>query len=423
MQTICVTLNPYLNNKIAQQSLNHLISRKLKMQQSTQFTEKYRPKKYTDLVGQEKAIAEIHTYLKNFPDKKRAILLHGPAGTGKTTLAQIAAFENNHEVFELNSSDLRNRAKLEEILKPASKQSSLFKTGKILLVDEVDGVTGSDIGGIPELVRILDKSSHPIIITGNDVWQSKLSQLRAKCKMVELKPLTTDQVAKLLKQICEKEGIAENLHFLRQIAIKSQGDLRAALNDLQAYTVDKNFLEQDALEARKKEQNIFNILKLIFQQRQDFLEIFDTTELSLDEILLWIEENIPKEYNDEELANAYLALANADRFRGRIYRQQFWRFLVYQNIFQSAGISYAKTSPRQYARFTKYERPKRILKIWLNNQKTAKKKTIAKKYARYVHCSAKRAMRDFPLLKPILQNPNIQKEIRLDDAEIDFLKK
>ena len=103
--------------------------------------------------------------------------------------------------------------------------------------------------------------------------------------------------------------------------------------------------------------------------------------MSLDEIFLWLEENIPKEYKNETLAKAYIALGNADRFRGRIYKNQSWRFLVYQNIFQSAGISFTKSTEGEG--FTKYERPKRILKIWLNNRKTAQKKTIAQKYAKY----------------------------------------
>ncbi len=382
--------------------------------------EKHRPQKYADMIGQEKAIIDVKIFLKEFP-KKKALLLYGPPGTGKTTLATLAAKENGLEVFELNSSDLRNRAKLDEILRPASVQGSLFKKGKILLVDEVDGVTGTDIGGIPELTRIIDLSSHPIIITGNDVWQSKLAPLRPLCKMVEMKSLDVETITNYLKKISAVEQVNENEHFLRQIAIKSQGDLRAALNDLQTYSIDKEPLVANDLEKRRKEDSIFNILKLLFQQRQDFVHLFDTTDMSLDEILLWIEENIPKEYSGEDLARAYLALSNADIHRGRIYRQQYWRFLVYQNIFQSAGISYAKKAPR--VGFTKYERPQRILKIWLNNQKTAKKKTIAQKYARHVHCSVKRVMRDFSILKPMLQNPKVQEQLRLEQDEIDFLKK
>ncbi len=383
--------------------------------------EKYRAKKYKEIIGQGKAIREIEDFLKNFPERK-ALLLYGPAGTGKTSLAIAAAKENNLEIFELNASDLRNRAKLEEVLKPASKQKSLFKKGKILLMDEVDGITGTDFGGVPELIRIINITGYPIIMTGNDIWQSKFSQLRPKCKLVEMKSLNIDEIASLLKEITEKEGVRENERFLRQIAIKSQGDMRAALNDLQTYSIEKTSDYIDLTEKRDREEDIFNILKLLFQERRDFLDLFDNTRLSLDEILLWIEENIPKEYQQEELANAYYALSNADKFRGRIYRQQFWRFLSYQNIFQSAGIAYAKTKSKHG--FVKYERPKRVLKIWLSNQKNEKKKTIAKKYAKYAHCSAKRALRDFNTLKMIMKNnQDIQQKLKLSEDEIDFLKK
>ena len=144
--------------------------------------------------------------------------------------------------------------------------------------------------------------------------------------------------------------------------------------------------------------------------------------MSLDEILLWLEENIPREYKNEALVKAYYALGNADIFRGRIYKNQSWRFLVYQNIFQSAGVSLAKTAS-MHPTFTRYEPPRRILKIWLHNQKTEKKKTIAKKYAKAVHCSTKRALRDFSLLKGIIKNPIVQEQLKLSEDEIDFLGK
>ncbi len=381
--------------------------------------EKFRPKNFQEIIGQEKAVIETKDFLKNFP-RKKALILYGPAGTGKTSLVLALAKENNLEILELNSSDIRNRSKLEENLKPATEQSSLFKKGKIILMDEVDGVTGSEIGGIPELINLIQTTHFPIIMTCNDIWQSKLSPLRAKSKLIEMKPLSIQTISQILKNISEKEKISHDNLFLNQIAIKSQGDLRAAINDLQAYSSGKNiFIE--TTEKRDIEENIFNILKKLFKERSNFLNLLDSTHLSLDEVLLWIEENIPKEYKGESLAKAYEALAHADKFRGRIYKNQFWRFLVYQNIFQSAGISYAKN--KSLSGFTKYERPKRILKIWLNNQKIAKKKTIAKKYAHYVHCSTKRVMRDFPLLKPILQKQSVQKQLKLSEEEIAFLEK
>ncbi len=381
--------------------------------------EKYRARVYRDIHFQTQAIEDIKKFLHEFP-KRRGAILHGPAGTGKTSLALAAAHENNIEVLELNASDLRNRAKLEEILRPATLQQSLFKRGKVLLMDEVDGVTGTDIGGIPELIRILEETKHPIIMTCNDIWQSKLAQLRGKCKLIEMKSLSPTMITDIVRKVAEKEGIVRDSSFFSKIAIKSQGDLRAALNDLQSYA-QNNSLAVDTTEKRDVEDTIFNILRRLFKERQDFLNLFDSTKLSLDEILLWLEENIPREYNNESLTKAYYALGNADVFRGRIYKNQSWRFLIYQNIFQSAGVSYAKNESS--SGFTKYEPPKRILKIWMNNQKIVQKKSISKKYARLVHCSTKRALSDFFLLKSILQKPEVQHQLRLSEEEIDFLTK
>ncbi len=386
---------------------------------SINFVEKYRARVYKEILFQAQAVEEIKKFLAEFP-KKRGALLHGPAGTGKTSLALAAARENNLDVLELNASDLRNRAKLEEILKPATLQQSLFKKGKILLMDEVDGVTGTDIGGIPELIRILEETKHPIVMTCNDIWQSKLSSLRQKCRLIEMKSLTPAMIIDILRKIADKEEIKRESMFFSQLAIKSQGDLRAALNDLQSYALAGS-PAVDITEKRDVEDTIFNILRRLFKERQDFLNLFDATKLSLDEILLWLEENIPREYKNEALARAYYALGNADVFRGRIYKNQSWRFLIYQNIFQSAGIAYAKSSAS--TGFTKYEPPKRILKIWMNNQKIVQKKSIAKKYARLVHCSTKRALADFQMLRPILQRSDIQKQLRLSEEEIEFLKK
>ncbi len=384
----------------------------------TPLAEKYRPRRYSDFVDSEKVIAEIESFLKHFP-KKRALILHGPSGTGKTSLVLAAARENTYEIKELNSSDLRNRSSLENVLKPATEQISLFSKGKIILMDEVDGVTGTDIGGIAELVRAIESTKFPIIMTCNDVWQQKLSPVRAKSKIVEMKRMSMGTLISILLRVSEKEGLKKDPMFIKQIAIKSQGDIRAALNDLESYS--KSDLDVDQMERRDIEEDIFNILRRLFKDREPFLDLFDKSALSLDEILLWIEENIPKEYKNEALVKAYYALGNADVFRGRIYKNQSWRFLIYQNVFQSAGISFAK--PNALQGFTAYEKPKRVLKIWINNQKIQKKKTIAKKYAKYVHCSTSRVMRDFSVLKPIMKQEDVIKKLDLSDEEVDFLMK
>jgi len=79
---------------------------------SSSFAEKYRPINTKNLIGQESAVQELEKFLKEFP-KKKALILHGPSGTGKTTLVHAISREHNLDIFELNSSDLRNRLKLE----------------------------------------------------------------------------------------------------------------------------------------------------------------------------------------------------------------------------------------------------------------------------------------------------------------------
>ena len=182
-------------------------------------------------------------------------------------------------------------------------------------------------------------------------------------------------------------------------------------------------LAEIEIDERNKEIDIFKALRSIFKEKpkNEMLSLFDSVNLSLDDIMLWIEENIPAEYQREELMKAYDALSRADVFKGRIYKQQYWRFLVYENILLSYAISASKKENK--TDFTSYKKPTRILKIWMNNQKTAMKKTIAQKYSKYTHIGQKRAMRDFPIIKQILKNDEARKELKLNDDELDFLEK
>ena len=389
---------------------------------ASQWTEKYRPKTFEEIKGQDEAIEQIKKFMQEFPNKKKAILLGGAPGIGKTTIAHVFAKELNKELFELNASDLRNKLKLQEILKPAIQQMSLTKKDKIILIDEVDGISGSDRGGIPELTRLIVESPYLIIITANDVWHKKLSPLRKLCELIELKEPNESIIRNLLIEILRKENKFLSLEILNQIIINSKKDFRGAINDLQT-TAHLEKPEEVLVDERNKEESIFNILKIIFQEKatNSMLGLFDKVNMSLDEIILWVEENIPNVYSGEELVKAYQRLANVDLFKGRIYKQQYWRFIVYENIFLSYGISASKKQEK--LGFFKYKRPERILKIWLNNQKTFKKKSIAEKYARKTHVGQKRIMSEWEEIKNILKNPLVQKELKLDEDEINYLKR
>ena len=389
------------------------------------WTEKYRPKYFLDVKNQELAVQTVKRFLMGFSmgkKGKRSVILHGPPGTGKTSLAHVAAAETSSEIFELNASDLRNKGKLIEVLRPATKQKSLIKKGKIILIDEVDGVAGNaDRGGVLELLRIIETSNYPIIITANDIWDKKFSPLRRKSEIVQLKEIDYQTTKNILIDILRKENKFIPMDVLTNISIKAKGDLRAAINDLQTASQLENPADV-VFDERNKEVDIFSAMRMIFKgsPSRNMLRIFDSVNMSMDEIILWMEENIPAEYQGEELAEAYERLSRVDIFKRRIYKQQYWRFLVYENALLSYGISSAKKSEK--TGFTNYKKPTRILKMWLNNRRIEKKKSIAKKYAAHVHVGEKRALKEFPTIKAFLMKPGIQKELKLTREEIDYLE-
>lgn len=376
-------------------------------------TEKYRVSKFDDIKGHDLEIKEVDNFYRKFPEK-RALILNGPVGTGKTSLVIALANKYNLELFELNASDLRNRASLERVLEPVSSQDSLFKKGKLILMDEVEGITTSDRGGLPELIALITKTKFPIMLTANNIWHKKFSLLRQKCKIISLKELKSQEIIEIIKNVLRKENKIINDKLIDIIAKQARGDVRAALNDLQSVLSLGEEIFISEISEREKQENVFNLLKKLFQEETDekTLNIFDNSELELDEILLWIEENLPLEYEGKVLAKAIDYLSKADIFKGRIYRQQYWRFLVYQNFFLSAGVSAVKKLKNK--NFINYKRPTRILKIWLANQKNAKINSIIEKYAKFCHMSKKKAIKEKFLLPLILENLDKKTKQRMD---------
>lgn len=389
------------------------------------WTEKYRPKRFSEIKGQDDALRKVSIFVERFnlgkltKNSKNALILYGSPGVGKTTFAHVIAKEMDSEIFELNASDLRNRLKLQEVLKPAIEQKSLIKKNKVILVDEVDGISASDYGGLNALISLIESTTYPVIITANDIWDRKFSSLRSKSELVQLKEVNYRIIKEILIDILRKEGRFVNGDLLTQISIKSRGDIRAAINDLQT----ESGLKEAGIEVaeRNKELDIFNALRTIFKGKTNnaLLSLFDSLSMPIDEIILWVEKNIPLEYEGEELARAFDLLSKVDIFKGRIYKQQYWRFLVYENIFLGYGISSSKKQTK--FGFTSYKKPDRILKIWMNNQRDSKKKSIAKKYSRYTHIGEKRAMGDFSVIRNFLKNPNVQRDLRLTEEEVEYL--
>ncbi|HLD89184.1 MAG TPA: replication factor C large subunit [Candidatus Nanoarchaeia archaeon] len=404
------------------------------MSQNQIWVRKYIPKKISEIEYQTNAVILMKNFVQNFKSqKKKGLLVHGPTGNGKTSSVYALANELNCELVEINASDFRNEEAINSILGGAAKQKSLFYSGKIILVDEIDGISGSeDRGGVSAIAKLLAETSFPIIMTANDPWDKKFSVIRNASTMVQFKTLPYTSVFKILKKICEAEKIQYEEESLKSLARRSAGDLRGAITDLQILSQHKKFTsaELEELSDREKEVSILNALSMIFKTTDSSIALraLDYASEDLDECFLWIAENLPKEYkNPRDLARAYDALSRADVLRGRIRRWQHWRFLAYISEYLTAGVAIAKDE--KYRQFVQYTPTGRILKLWMANQKNAKKKAIAGKIAEKIHSSSRETRNStLPYLAFIFKNSKkmsaqIADELNLDAGEVEWLRK
>ena len=391
---------------------------------------KYLPVKLDQVIGQTIAILQIKDFIKNNKGKK-ALFLYGPTGTGKTSCVQALCNENDFELVEINASDSRNKKSIEELLGAVVNQTSLFSKGKLILIDELDGISGrKDRGAVNAIKDIVSKSSFPIIFTANDAYSNKLKNLRKISALIEFAKLDTKDIMEQLKFICAKEKIKYADEELIMLARSCNGDLRAAINDLQTFSHNGKFDPESAdfLVEREQKQNISEALFKVFKtfKPEISLKCFDNVDINIDEIISWVEYNTPREYTKiKDLAKAFDEISLADVYKGRIRRWQYWRLLVYIYQLLSVGISLAKEE--KYSKTIEYKPTTKGLNIWQYNMKNAKKKSIAQKLSEKSHLSKKQAYKYVDTLKFIMQNPKMKddlvRDLELDDGEIQWLER
>ncbi|MAG45411.1 MAG: hypothetical protein CMH63_01410 [Nanoarchaeota archaeon] len=378
--------------------------------------DKYTPTKLNEIIGQD--VNKILEWLEN--PRKKALLIHGPGGIGKTSAVYALAKEKKFEILEMNSSDFRKRDQIKNIIGIASQQQSLFGNKKLILIDEVDGISGrSDYGGLAELSKVIEKTKHPIILTGNEISGSKFNTLRRKVELLEFKSVDYLEIFTLLKKICEEEKIKYDEGDLKNLARKNGGDVRASLLDLERSIFEKKLnLEGDDREYKEKiEESLLRVFKS--KDVNILKESFSNLNENLDEIFMWVDENLSKEYDNESLIKAYDKLSKADVYKGRILRRQYWRFLVYQSALMNVGIGLSKETKK--VGFVDYKRPSRILKMWIAKQRNTKRRNIAEKFASKTHISKKKAYQELPVLVNFLKSEKVSKELELDDGEVNWL--
>jgi len=298
-------------------------------QNATLWAEKWRPKSFFDLVGNEATNRKILKWLKEwsrvvfeknfkpittedsttskFTDpfgrpNKKVLLIHGPPGLGKTTVAHVLAKQAGYEIMEVNASDERSGQRVRE--KIINSLASQTFSGKpvCLTADEVDGA--AEFGFIKVLVDLINddikainkfqnsdssklfkekgkkKSKfllRPIIAICNDLYAPSLEKLRMHSEIISFRAPSEKDLRERLREICKMEKLDLTNQQLKEIVLLTNHDIRSCLNILQFGGGLNN-----TNDLRKKDSQIswYAIVNEIFRRRRDVKKSDQFKELS-----------------------------------------------------------------------------------------------------------------------------------------------
>ena len=394
------------------------------------WVEKYRPGVFEDFIGNSDLVKELEDWLITWnTQKKKVVLIAGPAGVGKTSVAYYLIKKYNYEFVEVNASDKRNKAAVERLIGLSSTEGTVLqgaRVRKIILVDEADGLFGNeDRGGGPALARAIDKAKIPIICTANDPSAKSLKAAKRKMKVITFKSLTEQEILILLQKIVEKENLDINEKVLVAIVKNSGGDARSAINDLQGVAFSTKDLEV-VFSPRNQKHSLDAALTNIFSAKNygEAKRALDGVDVDYRELLYYVYEHAWKQAaNPIELFNIYELIAEADIYLSLCYKKQNWVFLKYFFMLISS-INLVKQSPFKY---TKFSFPSYWALMGRLRGKTAKMKQLATKSIEKLHCSTLIFTKDiYPYLTIIFNTDAIMAAgiavwLQYNEDDVDFL--
>jgi len=399
------------------------------------WVEKYRPKKISDVIGNEEAKAAFIDWFKNKRRTKKAVLLYGPPGVGKTTLVNAAANEFGFRVIEMNASDTRTEKAITRLAGRAVAFVGLdtFSSeskGNILFMDEVDGIAGNqDRGGVSAIVKTVDQSKIPVIMAANDPDLQKLRPLKKVSTLIRFHQARIPLIIALLKEICQKEHVKAEFEALERIAENSSGDVRSAINDLQSLAeTTKTLTLQDTivLSARNKDINMDETLRRYFSTKShlEAAKLLSHSSVDFDDLIMSVSDNLPRRYtNPADLAEAYDYVSQADMYRGRIGTEH-WHLLKY---FYNSLAESAAVSPESYKPFSLISPPIRVITLFWTKGRRKMLEAICGKIGQCCHVSRANAKEDFvPFIKALLEREKadaIASWFELCPEEVEFLMK
>ena len=378
------------------------------------WSEKYRPQRLIDLIGNEDARKSFVEWFKKWRKGTKPLLLVGPPGIGKTTMANLASRDFNFDMISLNASDVRNKKNIQEILEPVLGNQTVLGQ-PMIFIDEVDGIHGrSDYGGVEALINILKESTIPIVLAANNGSSDKMKKIKKVVKTIVLRPLAPRLLRLYLNMILEKENAQINPGILIKLISESNGDIRSMLNSSQALIsgfepfTERTFESLDieeGINAFYKSQSIDEARAVLYSMRIDPREKINAFYSSI----------ITSSVSHLEMENFLQVISEADLLYGRIMKTQEWRLLRYLDSIL-LGLYKKDTT----IRYSQYNLSWQILNRlrWDGS----KFKSISKNLSKQLHISSSTfATFYLPYILFCMKNDFL--ELELDDAYDELIEK
>ncbi|KAM0756309.1 DNA replication factor C, large subunit [Meredithblackwellia eburnea MCA 4105] len=239
------------------------------------WTVKYAPQKLADICGNKGNVEKLSRWLEAWPKslksdfKKpgpdamggfRCVLISGPPGIGKTTAAHLVSKLLDYNILELNASDVRSKKLLESAFKSTIENTTLkgfVKTAdsgdtanpgvndrSVIIMDEVDGMSAGDRGGVGALNMLIKKTKVPIIAICNDKSTPKMKPLIHTCFQMTFRRPTVAEIRSRMMESMKIEG-----KVMDQLVEGSHSDIRQVVNMLSAWRLSARTMDFD--EGRK----------------------------------------------------------------------------------------------------------------------------------------------------------------------------